>query len=98
MRAQARKDAATLRYVADSEPAPLVRRPARHIDAVDRDPAAGCRQQTHDRTQQRRLSHAVVADDAYRFPFVKLEGNSAQHRHIAITGSQVGYIQYNVTR
>src|SRR5262249_23274634 len=32
LRAQARQDAATLRYVADSEPAPLVRGPARHID------------------------------------------------------------------
>ena len=70
-------------------------RPRGHIDAVDHDLAAGRRQQAHDRAQQRRLAHAVVADDADGFALVELQRHAAQHRHFPVAGMQVGDLEHH---
>ena len=98
LRGQAGQDAAALRHIADAEAAALMRGPLRDVDAVDHDAAAGRRQQTHDRLQQRGLAHAVVADDAERLALAQLERDAAQHRNMAIAGVQIGDRQEKVAR
>src|SRR5256885_1911721 len=62
--AEAGKDLASLRHVAEAAPGPRVRGLVGDIDPVEEDAAALGGDEAHQRLQQRRLSHAVVAEDA----------------------------------
>ena len=94
--AQARQDAAALRHVGDAHAAAQVRGGVGHVDTVERDAPAARRQQADQRLQQRRLAHAVVADDADRLAFVHLQRHAVQHRHVAVAGAELGHVEHEV--
>ena len=56
------------------------------------------RQQAHDGLQQRRLAHAVVADDADRLALAELQRDAVQHRDFAVAGVQVRDVEHDAVR
>ena len=97
-RAQARKDAAALRHISDAEPAAFVRRPARHVHAVDNDLAAARRQQPHDGLHERGLAHAIVADNSDRLALPELQRDAVKHRDFAVAGLQIRDVEDEAVR
>ena len=63
-RRKVRKNGAALRDVAHTGAGPAVGRKPRHVLALEADPSGGDRKLSDERAQQRRLSHAVVAENA----------------------------------
>jgi hypothetical protein len=56
---------------------------------------AGCRQNTHQRFQERRLAHAVVAENADEFALVDGEAHPVEDRNAAIPRSQSLHIEHH---
>ena len=95
-RAQGRQDAAALRHVADAHACAAVSGQACHVHTVHADAPAAGGQQAGQGLEQRRLAHAVVADDADRLALQHLQRHAVQHGHMAVPSAKFGDFEHDV--
>ena len=85
---QLRENAAPLRDIAEPALGTLVRLQPRDVFSVKRDRTAACRQKAHDRLEQCRLAHAVMAENADDLAVIDMKVDAVQHRYAAIGGGK----------
>ncbi len=90
-----RKDLASLRDVPEAEARALVRRESRHVGAVEADRAGARRQQSREALEQRRLAHAVAAEDRRDSAGRRLERDVAQRVAAAVILVEAGNRQHD---
>jgi hypothetical protein len=84
-----REDLPSLRHIAESQPRAPMRRLAADIAPFQAQAAADERQIAHQRLQQRRLAHAVVADDADRLAGGNGQAHAVERRNTPVAGADV---------
>ena len=85
---QVRKDGAALRHVAQAGPRAPERNLLADVHAAEADGPFGQRNLADQRLEQRRLAHAVVAEDADDLVIADGEIDAGEHRNAAIPGVQ----------
>src|SRR5215469_14666175 len=93
--AERRPDAPALRHVRDAAPRDPVRREAADLLAAQLD-AAARRDQPGDRVAQRRLAHAVAADDR-EHAALEHEVDALQHMRVAVVDVEMPDLQHRRT-
>src|SRR6266851_6903523 len=63
------------------------------VYALEDDPAAARRRESHDRIHQRRLTDAVASEQSQDLPLLDLQGHSLQHVGITVIGVDVLNVQ-----
>ena len=82
------KDPTPLRHIADSEMCPVARSLPREVESPKDDRAIGGGDDTHDRLEQRGLSHAIVPKNADDLRLVHREIDAVQNGHTPVAGIQ----------
>ena len=83
-----RKDLAPLRHIAEPQPRALIGLGRRHVAAVETDRPAGRRQKSHQRLEQRRLAHAVMAEDSDELADLDGKAHPVEDRNAAVARAQ----------
>src|SRR5262249_10149965 len=95
---QAGEDLATLRHVAEAQSGAAIRRRLRDLAAGEADPAGGGGQLADDGSEQGRLAHAVVAQDADELAGCDLKADLEDDRDLVVAGGEAADFQHGLRR
>src|SRR5262249_7248639 len=86
---QVLEDRLLLRHVADAHPGDAVRWPPRDVLAQHFHATVARWEEPHDRLEQRRLAHSILAENREDLTGPDLEGDAAQHGGLAVAALEL---------
>ena len=92
---EAGENLAPLRHITEPQPRATIGLGRGHVVTVKAHKPAGRRQEAHQRLEQRRLAHAVVAENSDELALVDGEADPVEDRNAAVACTQPRHIEHH---